>query len=427
MSANGKVHGYKHVAMACQGGGSLGAYIVGSLEAMQEAGYKPDAVAGISIGAFTAAIIAGNEPEHRVEKLKEFWDLISWPDVPPPGDGLGFVKKWHNLTSSFQGFLFGQPEFFLPRFLPPFIQPAGSPQATSFYDTDLLRETLPQVANFDIIKRGDTRLVLGATRVRDGSPKWFDNTDPRNPITPEHVIASGAMPPGFPAVRIDGELYWDGGCYSNTPLDGLYGALRDQGDTLCFVIDLFGPNGREPQDISDVLLTMKEIQYSNRTRRNMERIAERHNHGDWVRRVMERKKGILEEIPHPAEAGRVENKGRFDFIHVLYQKPAWEVPTCDCEFSRSSIRDRMRQGYSDMKKAVAEAPAPVPLAARRVAYEMPAAAVISTFAKGVRVQPPEHAESGGEPEEPGPGMDEIPRHARLGTKRNGHKEPVGKM
>ncbi len=383
MSKNGAVHGYQHVAMACQGGGSLGAYIVGSLEAMQQAHYEPDTAAGISIGGFTAAIIAGNEPEQRAQKLREFWELISWPELALPGDGIGLLKKWHNLVSSSQGFLLGQPGFFQPRFPSPLTQSGGTPEATSFYDTSLLRETLSAVADFGRINRGQTRLILGATRVRDGMPRWFDSRNEK--IGPEHVMASGAMPPGFPGIRIDGELYWDGGCYSNTPLDGLYNGLRDEGDTLCFVIDLFGASGHEPQDISEVSLAMKEIQFSNRIKRNIERIAERHNYAHWFRHILREHREAIDTHPHADEIRRFLNVGRFDFVHVLYQKPSWEVPTCDCEFSKSSIRDRMEQGYDDMKKALEERRNVVER--RRTAYELvPAGSVVDTFANGLLVQ-----------------------------------------
>lgn len=379
MTANGLAHDYTHIALACQGGGSLGAYHVGALEAMQEAGYKPDAVAGISIGAFTAAIVAGNEPKQRVEKLKAFWDLISWPDLPALGDASGFFKKWHNMVSSSIGFMFGQPAFFTPRIPGPSMQPTGTPAGTSYYDTDWLLRTLPQLVDFKRINQDpSTRLILGATRVRDGSPKWFDNR--RQPIGPEHVMASGAMPPGFPGIRIDGELYWDGGCYSNTPLDGLYEALRDAGDTLCVVMDLFAPSGREPQDIAEVSLAMKEIQFSNRCAHNIERVAERNNHAHWFRHLLAQDKGILEKHPRRHEIMKYMKAGRFDFMHIVYKKPGWEVSTCDCEFSRSSIQDRMRQGYNDMRQALEERET---MAQRRKEYDtVPDGSVIDTFARG---------------------------------------------
>jgi len=381
MNTQGKAHDYKYIAMACQGGGSLGSYGIGSLEAMLEARYEPNVVAGISIGAFTAAIMAGNEPRNWVEKLNEFWETISWPDIPPLGDGL--TRKWHNTLSSCQGFIFGQPGFFGPRFPSPYLQAAGSSGATSFYDTEPLRRTLRHIVDFrKINKRGKMRLILGATRVRDGAPRWFDSH--KENISVDHVMASGAMPPGFPGLHIDRELFWDGGCYSNTPLDGVYGALREQGDTLCFVIDLFGPDGREPQDIAEVELAMKNIQFSNRIKLSIERIAERHNYAHWLRHILRKNPKAVEGHPHRKEIKKYVALGRFDFVHILYEKPSWEVPTCDCEFSWSSIQKRRQQGLSDMRKALEE----IQHAAkeRRTAYDFGATgSVIHTFAKGLHV------------------------------------------
>ena len=384
MKANEIVRDYDHIAIAFQGGGSLGAYYIGALEAMQLAGHAPDTVAGVSIGAFTAAIVAGNEPAKRVEKLREFWHAISWADWPVVTDIQGWVRKWHNQVSSMQGFVFGQPAFFKPWLFPaPLLQLCGSPAATSYYDTSMLRETLPRFVNFDRINRQATQLILGATRVRDGTPAWFDNLEQK--IGPEHVMASGAMPPGFPGVRIDGDLYWDGGCYSNTPLEGIYARLRDSGDTLCFVIDLFGPNGREPQDIDEVQLTMKEIQFSNRIKNRIRAVCERHNYAHFFKHIMEKHQEAIADHPHRAEIEQLVNLGRFDIVHILYEKPGTEVATCDCEFSRSSIEFRRKQGYSDMKKALDERGERAE--ERRLAREIaPTGSEVETFANGVCVK-----------------------------------------
>jgi NTE family protein len=381
MKTNKRVHNYKHLAVAYQGGGSLGAYHIGALEAMQQAGYTPDVVAGISIGAFTAAIVAGNEPGMRAEKLKEFWDNISWPDLPAVPEGEGWMRKWHNQVSSWQGFVFGQPAFFKPRPFPaPWLQVCGSPAATSYYDTTPLIETLSRVVDFERINRGKTRLILGATRVRDGEPAWFDNFKQKE-IGPEHVLASGAMPPAFPGIRIDGDLYWDGGCYSNTPLEGIYDKLRDEGDTLCFVIDLFGPNGREPQDMDEVQLTIKEIQFSNRIKNRIRALCERHNCAHFFRHILEKHEEAIADHPHQDAIRQLMKVGRFDIIHILYQKPGAEVATCDCEFSKSSIEYRRRQGYSDMKKALADRArrAQQLRLAQKIA---PMGTVVETFGKG---------------------------------------------
>ena len=383
MKTSKKPQGNARIAVAYQGGGSLGAYHVGALEAMQQAGYAPDVVAGISIGAFTAAIVAGNEPAKRLQKLKEFWDTISWPDFPPVTEGEGWVRRWHNLISSWQGFVFGQPGFFRPRPFPaPLLQVSGSPAATSYYDTTPLLETLPRVVDFGRINRRATRLILGATRVRDGAPAWFDNFEQK--IGLEHVLASGAMPPGFPGIRINGDLYWDGGCYSNTPLEGIYDRLRDDGETLCFVIDLFGPNGREPLDMDEVQLTIKEIQFSNRIKNRIRGIRERHNYAYFFRHILKNHPEAIADHPHREEIRKLMNVGRFDIIHILYQKPSSEVATCDCEFSRTSIEYRRHQGYSDMKRALEERAERA--RERSLAREIaPVGSVVETFVKGMQV------------------------------------------
>ncbi|MBY0292962.1 MAG: patatin-like phospholipase family protein, partial [Alphaproteobacteria bacterium] len=266
---------YKRIAMACQGGGSLGAYHIGVLKAMEESGYSPSLVAGISIGAFVGAIIAGNKPENRIEVLTKFWDTISWPESPLVPDSTGDVRKFINTLASLQGFLFGQPAFFSPRLISPTHHLKGTPGAISYYDTSKLRETLLEFVDFEGINSGKlARLILGVTRVKDGTLNFFDSA--KMPLGPEHVMASGAMPPGFPGIEIDGDLYWDGGCSSNTPIEGILNA-EPKMDTLCFMIDLFAADGRIPENMDDVTLTLKNIQFSSRTNHSLEQIINRKN------------------------------------------------------------------------------------------------------------------------------------------------------
>ena len=364
--------------MACQGGGSLGAYHIGALKAMEEAEYWPGILAGISIGAFTAAIIAGSEPKERLKKLEAFWEKISWSDLPDiPGartyldqwyklfdplhlmpstcltDYLLDPKRWHNLMSSMQGFVWGQPHFFGPRFPPPQLHASGTTGATSFYDTTSLRATLEELVDFERINAGNQgRLILGVTHVKSGDLRFFKSGEDK-PLGPDHVMASGAMPPGFPGVRIDGELYWDGGCASNTPLDGIYDEARGK-DTLCCVVDLFGPSGREPQDLGEVMLTQKEIQYSSRIKDHIRLVNQRHILAHHLHKTSAGKSKSLMRHLEKAQVPRPAARHRFDIVHVLYDKPDSEEPTCDCEFSTASIRARAAHGYEDLKKALAE-------------------------------------------------------------------------
>ena len=358
MKTTAKPGNYQRIAMACQGGGSLGAYHIGALKAMEENNYSPDLVSGISIGAFTAAIIAGNDPKDRVAKLKEFWETISWPGIPGAEMVTStFWRKQLNTLSSLQGFLFGQPNFFTPRFPSPTLMPAGTPAAESYYDTAKLVATLEKFVDFDGINNGTkARLQLGATRVKDGQLVFFDSATTK--ITPEHVIASGAMPPGFPGIRIDGDLYWDGGCLSNTPLDGIFNACGDV-DTLCFMIDLFGANGKEPQTMDEVTLKIKDLQFASRTDQQIDQIRQRHHLACAMKQAMAANPGKnsdLKNSPLLRSYGVAETMGRFDIIHIVYDKPAYEVTTCDCEFSRASIQDRAEHGFSDMKMAIEQSP-----------------------------------------------------------------------
>lgn len=344
---------YKRVAMACQGGGSLGGYHIGALKAMQEEGYFPSLVAGISIGAFIGSIIAGNKPEDRIEKLTKFFEKISWPEISLLPDSTGDVRKFMNTLSSLQGFLFGQPAFFAPRFPAPTHRLKGTPGATSYYDTSMLRETLLEFVDFDGINSGKlARLILGVTHVKDGSLVFFDSA--KMPLKPEHVMASGAMPPGFPGIEIDGELYWDGGCASNTPLEGILNAEPKE-DTLCFMVDLFAPGGDLPEDMTDVNLSMKNIQFSSRTENHLKHLSNRKNLKSYISYLLKHIPSTIKNTPVAKEIQKqAEDSTLFDIIHLSYSKPPYEVSTCDCEFSRNSLRDRAAHGYKDMKTALSD-------------------------------------------------------------------------
>lgn len=344
---------YKRIAMACQGGGSLGGYHIGALKAMQEAGYSPNLVAGISIGAFIGAIVAGNKPEDRIEKLTKFFEKISWPEISILPDSTGDVRKFMNSLSSLQGFLFGQPAFFSPRFPSPTHRLKGTPGATSYYDTSMLRETLLEFVDFEGINSGKlARLILGVTHVKDGSLVFFDSA--KMPLRPEHVMASGAMPPGFPGIEIDGELYWDGGCASNTPLEGILDAEPKE-DTLCFMIDLFAPESNLPEDMTDVTLTMKNIQFSSRTAHSLKHISNKKNLNSYINYLLKQLPSTVKDTPVLQEIRKeAKDTTLFDVIHLSYDKPPYEVSSCDCEFSRNSLKDRAAHGYKDMKTALTD-------------------------------------------------------------------------
>lgn len=348
--SNGK---YKRIAMACQGGGSLGAYHIGAYKAMDEHGYHPDVVSGISIGAFTAALIAGNEPKDRVEKLKAFWDTISWPATPEIPGSTPEMKKYQNLMSSMMGFIFGQPNFFEPRIPGPAMQQKGTIAATSYYDTSKLRDTLLKFVDFDRINHNKTRLILGAVRVKDGQLVFFDSG--KEKLGPEHVMASGSMPPGFPGMRIGGDLYWDGGCVSNTPLEGIYN-ITPREDTLCFMVDLFNPDGKEPENMDDVETRSKDILYTSRTSHHIEHVQHKHNLRKALNHVLGQIPDTLKKDPVVKEIADYADDAKFDIVHIVYDAPVYEVKSKDCEFSKSSIKDRASHGYEDMQRALKESP-----------------------------------------------------------------------
>jgi NTE family protein len=268
---------FECIALLLQGGGALGAYQGGVYEALVEAGLHPDWTAGISIGAINAAIIAGNPPDKRVDKLRHFWELVTSPG--PLGDGADLMalpecdaaRTVLNQWSAGRALSLGASGFFAPRPLTPWLWPHGSIEATSYYDTRPLKTTLERFVDFDRINGDDMRLSVGAVNVRSGNFVYFDSMKHR--IRAEHVMASGALPPGFPPIEIDGDHYWDGGLISNTPLRWVV-ENRPERDTLAFQVDLWSSRGELPRNMAQVPTRQKEIQYSSRTRAESDRFRE---------------------------------------------------------------------------------------------------------------------------------------------------------
>ena len=263
LTAAGRQLPFECVALVLQGGGALGAYQGGVYEALAEAHIHPDWIAGISIGAINAAIIAGNPPESRVDRLREFWNQATssapwhWPNL---GDQTRNLLNQMNANFAIAS---GASGFFSARPVTPWLQPGGTLEATSFYDTKALKQTLERLVDFDRLNAGMTRFSAGAVNVRTGNFVYFDNST--HTIGPEHIMASGALPPGFPAVEIEGEQYWDGGLVSNTPLQWM-AETAPRRDTLAFQVDLWSARGDFPHNMLDVMTREKEIRYSSRTR-----------------------------------------------------------------------------------------------------------------------------------------------------------------
>jgi NTE family protein len=343
---------YETVALVLQGGGALGAYQAGVYQALEEAGIVPDWVAGISIGAINAAIIAGNPPERRLESLRRFWERVTelyggWTDLWQSGDPAlrgDDWRRWLNGAHAAAALWQGAPGFFAPRLPPPWLMPPGSVEATSYYDTTALKATLEAHVDFARINRGETRLSLGTVNVRSGNFVYFDTRT--EVIRPEHVMASGALPPGFAAVEIDGEHYWDGGLVSNTPLQWVV-EDRPQRDTLAFQVDLWSARGEAPRDLSEVAMRQKEIQYSSRTRLNTDQIAR-------LMRLRAALRTLLGKVPAElldTEEGRMLSEAATEkvirIVHLIYRSRHYESDSKDYEFSRRSMTDHWEAGYID--------------------------------------------------------------------------------
>ena len=328
-----------HSVLALQGGGALGAYHIGAYQAMAEFGHEPTWFSGISIGAINAAIMAGNPPDKRLDALERFWHMISWPELLP-ATGLVDFDIWHNRFSNLRALAAGQPNFFRPRAVNPYLLTGLPTTEASFYDTAPLIETLRKLVDFDLINSGAVRLTLGATDVESGEVVYFDSAHPEKtgPIGPEHVLASGSLPPGFPAVHINGRHYWDGGCVSNSPAEAV---VQDQppGHTLIFMIDLWDAAGPAPTTMDEVMWRAKQIQYASRAHLLADALAMKANLRQAARRAARRAAGAAVETEPPRT---------LDVMHIIYHPGKSTIAFSDAEFSPSSIRERRESGYRDM-------------------------------------------------------------------------------
>lgn len=342
---------FECIALLLQGGGALGAYQGGVYEGLANAGIFPDWVAGISIGAVNAAIIAGNPPETRVKNLRKFWEVITtvfpW-DQPYVADSPlfpeGAVRGLLNGMSAYSALMNGAANFFAPRLPPPWLEKSGSPGATSYYDTSVLRATLEDVIDFERINKNEMRLSVGSVNVRTGNFLYFDSTTHK--IGPEHIMASGALPPGFPAVEIEGEYYWDGGLVSNTPLLWVVDNLHHQ-NLLAFQIDLWSAEGAFPQDLNDVATRQKEIQFSSRTRANTDRFRYAHKIHRAIAEHLATLPQSLKDTPEAKLMNTLASRKVCNLVHLIYRTKKYERVSKDFEFSRLSMSDHWRAGYRD--------------------------------------------------------------------------------
>jgi NTE family protein len=354
---------YPVVALVLQGGGALGSYQAGVYQGLDEAGVVPNLFAGVSIGALNAAIIAGNPPGRRVEALRHFWETVCRPAFPQPTAQFvqrwvetlgGEVRKAFNAFEAWRVVLEGQRGFFTPRLPPPWLMPEQPADKASYYDNSELKSTLGQLVDFDRINSGETRLSVGAVNIRTGNFEYFDNCSGpwAGRLRVEHIIASGALPPGFPAVEIDGEYYWDGGIVSNTPL---FQVLTDEPrhDILAFQVDLWSARGELPTNIWDVHERQKDIQYSSRTRAIT----------DLMQREQHLRHLINEVLKHLPEEARQSDRwcreaqdwacGRqVNVIHLIYSGKEWDGLIKDYEFGPLTMRDHWASGLADIRHSL---------------------------------------------------------------------------
>ena len=338
--------------LVLQGGGALGAYQAGVYEALAAAGETPHWVAGISIGAINAALIAGNPRERRVQRLQEFWDAVtsSWTAWGIPGSPGAELHGALNDLSATTGLLFGLPGFFAPRFPPAPFQPAGTPGALSYYDTAPLRATLERLVDFDLLNDGSLRLSVGAVNVRSGNFAYFDSA--RERLDARHIMASGALPPGFPPVEIDGEWYWDGGLVSNTPLQYVLDQPAE-GARLVYQVDLFTAEGPRPANLVQAAEREKDIRYSSRTRLNTSNALARHALAQAARRLITKLPATCADDPDALALAAAGREPAVTVVHVIYRRKLYETQSKDYEFSRLSKQEHWQAGRADMAHTLA--------------------------------------------------------------------------
>jgi NTE family protein len=336
--------------LVLQGGGALGSYQAGAFQALCHQGFEPEWIAGISIGAINAAIIAGNEPEKRVPRLKEFWEMVSSPvswNPITPGDR---ARSLFNETSAALIATFGVPGFFTPRLPPAPLWPPGSPQSQSYYDTSPLQRTLERLIDFDRIDDLKTRLSVGAVGVTSGNFKYFDNYEFKKlgkRIGPEHIMASGALPPGFPSVVIDGEHYWDGGIACNTPLDFVLDQETGR-DLLIFQVDLFSARGPLPESLLEAAEREKDIRYSSRTRMNTDKNRQIHNARMAVRDLIGKLPDYLKNDPSVELLRKASKENTVTVVHLIYKSKNYETSSKDYDFSHVAMVEHWSAGVRDV-------------------------------------------------------------------------------
>lgn len=352
---------FERVALVLQGGGALGAYQAGVYQAIHEANIDVHWICGTSIGGVNGALIAGNPPHLRVERLRDFWETVTKPPVrlpnlpwlaDPPWNGNGQARQWTNRISAFSTMISGAPGFFSPRPFPPVNSPAESPDLVSYYDITPLKETLTRLVDFDLINADPTlRFTALATNVRTGAPTYFDNREQK--ITAAHILASASLPPSFPPTEIDGEYYWDGGVVSNSPMQFVIDN-RGRYTALVFQVDLWDANGEVPLDIPSANLRTMEIHSASRLSVTREQYKKMHRFRYALRRFLDTLPEQCQSDPDVQFLYEQAHVKVATVVQLKYQSNKTETAGKMFEFSRQAMEEHWQAGYDDTKVALGE-------------------------------------------------------------------------
>lgn len=338
-----------------QGGGALGAYQGGFVEALQDAELPPDWLVGTSIGAINATLMAGNSPADRVAALREFWRRVTRPSWSSQVPASPWTAWWQQGLQTWQTLTAGVPGFFKPRGPQSWDMNRRAPVGElGFYDTTPLADTLRELVDFDRIAAGQTRLTLCAVNVSSGALALFDNRDGHTRIGPEHVMASGALPPGFAPVVIGGEAYWDGGIYSNTPLDVVLDDAERK-DTLCFMVDLWDASESAPHTMAQALTRYKDIQYASRIFEHLDDHERLQNVRRAVRLLGRRLDEKTAADPAVKALLALGCDSRIDIVHLVMQALPGEDSWRDIDFSDTRLRARWAAGLRDGRRVLERA------------------------------------------------------------------------
>lgn len=342
------------IVLVLQGGGALGAYQAGVYQALHEHDLVPDWIVGTSIGAINAALIAGNHQADRLHRVKAFWDRVAHPDRVDMGQVGDDQRRSNIMLNTIDTVMRGAPGFFTPRYFSGF--PMGMtvpPEDASYYDTRPLRATLEELVDFDYLNEpGGIRLTVNAIQVTTGELVHFDSVN--GDLHADHVRASGSLPPAFPPVRIDGELYWDGGLYSNTPLESVLSELPD-GDTLCFMVDLWSAEGGEPVTMDQVNMRQKDVTYASRSKRHIADYVSTYQMQQKLRELYSRIPEAGRSAQDRKELAALGCDATLHIVRLPYAGHDWHMAAKDVNFSKGSIEWRWDQGYRDAMRALKHA------------------------------------------------------------------------